>query len=230
MSRDTDVFYQAGIACSLKYDMRRGSTTIGEMREHGTLGFGTNAFPGGEMVILEDGAYAGIVPDRVRVLGDDEHVPLGFMAWFQPDCCRSLTGCSYEELTGAFETLIREKWGSLNYFYMMRLCGRFHKLELRTTNRCLDEEGKGYSLRDFKTHEDIEGTMIGLWVPSYAKELNMPGWHFHFISEARDHVGHVISVGDFSAEAGLQRMTQWQIALSEDEEFSQIDFDKPFQP
>ena len=211
---------------ALKYDMRRGSSTIASMREHGDLGFGTPEFPGGDMVIVKDGAYNGVYPDRVVKLEETTRVPFGFITDFQAEDETALRGSGIEELTAQLDQRIREYYSGHNYFYMIRLCGSFRELQLRTSKRYVDDDMCGKSMYDFKTHPKLQGMMIGLWSPAFVTGLNQYAWHFHFISDDRIHVGHVIGCGDYDVKAAIQQMTQWLIDLSTDTEFASIGFTK----
>jgi len=42
--------------------------------------------------------------------------------------------------------------------------------------------------------------MVGFWILSYASSLNVPGYHFHFVSDDRRHGGHVLDHGDLRAQ------------------------------
>ena len=39
---------------------------------------------------------------------------------------------------------------------------------------------------------NVKGTMVGFRFPSYIREINEPGYHFHFITEDRKAGGHVL--------------------------------------
>jgi acetolactate decarboxylase len=51
---------------------------------------------------------------------------------------------------------------------------------------CKTEEGvpllKAAAVQpEFEFH-NIPGTLVGFWTPQYAKNLNVPGYHLHFLS------------------------------------------------
>jgi acetolactate decarboxylase len=40
--------------------------------------------------------------------------------------------------------------------------------------------------------EDVVGTMVGFRFPDYAKGINVPGYHLHFVTADRTRGGHVL--------------------------------------
>lgn len=42
--------------------------------------------------------------------------------------------------------------------------------------------------------ENVSGTLVGFRTPDYAKGINVPGYHLHFITENRSAGGHVLSL------------------------------------
>ena len=58
--------------------------------------------------------------------------------------------------------------------------------------------------------------MVGFWTPSYASSLNVPGYHFHFVSDDRRHGGHVLDHGDLRAQqlkVEVQRESDLRLVL-----------------
>ena len=73
---------------------------------------------------------------------------------------------------------------SQNIFTGIRLDGLFERLDLRAACKALPGEDlvatTGHQ-SEFSL-DNIEGTLVGFWTPSYAKALNVSGYHLHFIS------------------------------------------------
>ena len=42
------------------------------------------------------------------------------------------------------------------------------------------------------TFDDVDGTLIGFRFPAAMTSVNVPGWHFHFLSADRSRGGHVL--------------------------------------
>ena len=68
------------------------------------------------------------------------------------------------------------------------------------------------------TRNNVEGTLIGFWFPKYMESINLPGWHFHFISADRKTFGgHCL---ECSLKSGLD------LRLPEDSYFEKMDFNQ----
>lgn len=45
--------------------------------------------------------------------------------------------------------------------------------------------------------DNIEGTIVGFYCPSYVDGINVPGYHLHFLTKDRNAGGHIL---DFTVE------------------------------
>jgi acetolactate decarboxylase len=65
--------------------------------------------------------------------------------------------------------------------------------------------------------------MVGFWSPEYAKSLNVPGYHLHFLSVEHQKGGHVLACSGKNLSLELQREISFSVVLPENEEFLQAD-------
>ena len=84
---------------------------------------------------------------------------------------------------------------SRNIFYAIRIEGTFRYVKTRSVPR----QAKPYPrlAEVVKTQPSFEfrnqrGVMVGFWTPNYAAGLNVPGYHFHFLTAERTGGGHVL--------------------------------------
>lgn len=222
--KNSDVLFQASIQSSLPYAMRRGSTRIADMLEHGNIGLGTGEFPGGELIIVDGDAWEGRCDDTVIHPDLDTRIPFGFITEYMPQVSESINGGSLNDLMKIIDVRIDRTLEGHNYFYMLRIDGVYSNITYRTGIRYTDTDGKDKSRKEFQTYEKLSGTIVGIWSPAYVRDLNIPGWHFHFASEDRSHVGHLMDVESICGELGIQKLAQWMIDLSTDPEFAQIPY------
>jgi alpha-acetolactate decarboxylase len=47
---------------------------------------------------------------------------------------------------------------------------------------------------------EVKGTLFGFYTPTFAQTINVPGFHFHFITEDKTSGGHVLNVRFDSAK------------------------------
>jgi hypothetical protein len=65
---------------------------------------------------------------------------------------------------------------------------------------------------EFEFH-NISGTLVSFWTAEYAKSLNVPGYHLHFISVERAHGGHVLQWRGKKLSLQIQREGDYHIVL-----------------
>jgi acetolactate decarboxylase len=114
---------------------------------------------------------------------------------------------------------------SENQFVGIRVEGRFAMLALRAA--CAAAPGE--DLLEATTHQsefnliDEVGTLVGFWAPLYARAVNVPGYHFHFISQDRSLGGHVLGMDAGPLEVGVHIESELHVAIPETEEFLAAD-------
>ena len=61
------------------------------------------------------------------------------------------------------------------------------------------------------TFADTEGTLVGFRFPPTASSINVPGWHFHYISADRTLGGHVFDLTTGPTHASIQELSELRI-------------------
>jgi acetolactate decarboxylase len=74
----------------------------------------------------------------------------------------------------------------------------------------------------FEFHQ-AEGTIVGFWCPEYVKKVNVPGYHFHFISKDKKRGGHVLDFIITNSTIDIDEKTSLDVVLPETEDFYMID-------
>ena len=70
---------------------------------------------------------------------------------------------------------------------------------------------------------DLPGTLVGFWTPEYAKTLNVPGHHLHFLSADHTRGGQVLDYSDRDLRLQIQQAGDLHVALLETENFLKAD-------
>jgi acetolactate decarboxylase len=192
------------------------------LREHGDLGLGTFENLDGEMVIV-DGHFFQVRSDgSVTECGDDVLSPFALITRFAPDAAVTMDNCpDMSHIASRFEALRT----SDNIFFALRVDGQFHYVHTRAM--CRTEEGvpllQAAAVQpEFEFH-DVSGTLVGFWTPEYAKTLNVPGYHLHFISTDRKSGGHLLQCRGANLRLQIQREGDYRITLPETEDFLKAD-------
>ncbi|WP_231597099.1 acetolactate decarboxylase [Synechococcus sp. CBW1004] len=71
--------------------------------------------------------------------------------------------------------------------------------------------------------EQVAGTLVGFWTPSYARTINVPGYHLHLLSDDHRHAGHVLELQSRELELELHRESHLQLVLPESPAFLKAD-------
>jgi len=214
--------YQVSTATALVEGIYQGAVRVGSLREHGDLGLGTFEHLDGEMVIV-DGHFFHVRSDgSVRECDDDVLSPFAVMTRFAPEAAVTLDQCpDMSHLTSRFDGLRH----SDNFFFALRVDGHFD--DVHTRAMCRTAEGvplvQAAAVQpEFELH-DVSGTLVGFWTPEYAKTLNVPGYHLHFVSADRQSGGHLLQCRGAHLRLQIQREGDYRIALPETEDFLKAD-------
>lgn len=175
---------QVSTSSALVNGIYQGAIRVVTLREHGDLGIGTFENLDGEMVIV-DGSFFHVRSDgSVQECDDDALSPFAVVTWFEPEAAVTLPECpDLHRLAAAFDGLRH----SDNIFFALRVDGHFEYVHARAM--CKTQEGvplvQAAAVQpEFEFH-DVSGSLVGFWTPEYAKTLNVPGYHLHFLTEDR---------------------------------------------
>jgi acetolactate decarboxylase len=210
-----EVFQNSTINALLEgvYD---GAMTYGELRRHGDFGLGTFNALDGEMVAL-DGAFYQVKADgKAYAVADSQQTPFATVLFFRPALTRLLTGpLGYE----AFRTLVDGLMDGPNLFYAVRVDGCFASVTTRSVPRQekpyppLAEVAKTQPVFHLK---DVSGTLVGFRFPDFARGMNVPGFHLHFLTDDRQAGGHVLDLVLTRGELAIDSSPHFHLELPTD--------------
>ena len=219
-----DTLVQVSTIDALVKGIFDGGVNFGELRKLGDFGIGTLDNLDGEMLAL-DGKFYQITSDGVvHEVPDQKETPFSAMTFFKSD--KTIPLQAADSLAG-LQKQLDAATSSGNLFYAVKVTGTFPVMNLRSVPRqnppfvTLPEAVKHQSV--FKL-ENVRGTLVGFRCPDYVKGINVPGYHFHFISEDRKQGGHVLECTLASGEAGLDTLENFKMLLPQDEAFLKADF------
>lgn len=114
---------------------------------------------------------------------------------------------------------------SSNVLYAIRIDGALDSVHVRAM--CRTEEGVPLVAAAADQPEfhlgKVEGAMVGFWSPDYVKNIDIPGYHLHFITKDRSAGGHLLGLSGSGLRIGLQQVTEMRVALPATEEFLRAD-------
>mgnify|MGYP002403439846 CR=1 FL=1 len=205
------VFISAPIA-ALVEGLYREDTTIGTLRAHGDFGLGTFNDLDGEMVIV-DGIVYRLPPDGpATIVGDDVQTPFAIVTRFEGDAEEHLDRSLDAD---AFEAVLADLLPSRNLVYAIRIDGRFRRVRARSVPkqanyRPLAEIARVQTVFEF---DDVEGTIVGFWTPSFLESVHVPGFHLHFITADRSRGGHVLAAEPSGVLVRQQHVPKVELGL-----------------
>ena len=189
---DNDQITQVSVINALMIGRYDGVMPITELLRYGDFGVGTLDHLDGELIVLDGRAYQVRGDGVVSLVGADRSTPFAVVTPFEQDgefSCSRIGGLS--ELDTRLDGALPQK----NEFVAIRVDGRFASITLRSVKR---QEPPFKPLADVArsqsvwTHQEVSGTLVGIRCPAWVKGLNVPGYHWHFLSEDKKIGGHVL--------------------------------------
>jgi len=214
--------YQVSTATALVEGVYQGAVRVRTLREHGDLGLGTFENLDGEMVIVDGRFFQARSDGSVTEVDDNVLAPFAVITRFAPDPAIVMQQCpDLSHLLAQFDQLRH----SDNFFFALRVEGHFSYV--RTRAMCRTEEGvpliQAAAVQPEFEFRDVLGTLVGFWTPEYAKTLNVPGYHLHFLSADHKSGGHLLECSGLNLRLQIQREGDYRVALPETEDFVKAD-------
>lgn len=221
-----DTLFQVSTINALLDGLYDGEVTFSTLKQKGDFGLGTFNALDGEMVALDGKFYQVKADGNVHDVDNSAKTPFAAVTFF--DCDENIRierGITYDELIKYLDSLLP----TTNIFYAIKITGTFTYIEARS----VPEQSRPYvSLSEvtknqpiFKFHH-IDGTLVGFKCPNYVAGLNVPGYHFHFISKDGKRGGHLLNCEIRSAKGEIDYTTDFFMALPRNQEFYQLDLSK----
>lgn len=208
-----DVLYQYATLDALMAGVYDGQLTVAELAAHGDQGLGTVNHLDGEMVVLDGTAYQVAYDGSVHVLDGERLTPFAVVTDFDADTSfKAAAPMTFDQLKAAIDAARP----SANLPYAIRVEGTFATLKTRSVAaqsqpyRPLPDVLKEQSEFEFI---NVEGTIVGFWLPSYMNGPNAGGYHMHFVTAARDAGGHVLDCQPADVTVTLDETSEWEAEL-----------------
>jgi acetolactate decarboxylase len=190
----------------------RDDITIATLKQKGDFGIGTFNNLDGEMIAL-DGRFLQLDLDgNARPVDDGMKTPFSTVCHFQPTLTETLAGPLEH---AQFTERLRHILPSDNMFYAIHMQGRFRAVKTRSVPRTenyrpLSEATDHQKLRHFA---DVAGHLVGFYTPSFVPSVNVPGYHFHFITDDYSAGGHLLSCEPAHLDIRLQIFFSMELTL-----------------
>ncbi len=226
LQKNEGIVFQTSTISALLEGVYEGDITYDDLKKHGDFGIGTFNNLDGEMIGLEgkfyqikDDGMAYSVPDTMKT-------PFAVVIFFKPDkalLLDKLANC--KQLEQYLDNLLPTK----NIIYAFKIEGDFKYIKTRS----VPKQSKPYpplieAVNDQPTFEfnNVKGTIAGFWFPDYLEGINVPGYHFHFITEDRKAGGHILDCQLHNGRIEIDYISELYMVLPENNEFYNADLTK----
>ena len=214
---------QVSVVSALMVGRYDGVMPISELLRRGGFGVGTLDHLDGELILLDGKAYQVRGDGAVLEVASDRSTPFAVVTPFVPDgefSCPQVA--SLAELDAKLDDALPQR----NNFVAIRIDGRFAALTLRSVHRQeppyrpLGEVARSQTVW---TCEDKVGTLVGIRCPVWVGGLNVPGYHWHFLSDDRKIGGHVLDCRLREARLKYDVCRNWSVKLDGSAGFNAAD-------
>jgi acetolactate decarboxylase len=203
-----------------------GDTTIKELKKYGDMGLGTLNDLDGEMLALDGKFYQVKYDGEVLEIDENMKTPFAIVKFFQADTEFTINErMDYAQLIKYLDAKLPTK----NIFYAFKITGTFASVKTRSVERQqtpyprLIDAVKNQAIFEFK---NIKGTIIGFRFPEYSAGINMPGYHFHFISDDKKSGGHLLDCDVQDAKIVLDFSHQLYMIIPEQGAFYKVNLEQ----
>ena len=223
LAQDDDVLFQVSTIDALMQGVFDGFYSFNDLEAQGDFGIGTFDALDGEMVAL-DGDYYQVKADGVAYpVQGNMTAPFAAVTRFEVDQTAALeNAANFTELARQIDQYLPSR----NAFYALRIDGTFPYVQTRSVPRQeepyprLADAVKNQSVFDFT---NVTGSVVGIWAPEFAKGLNVPGYHLHFITEDRKAGGHILDIQVANATAQVDVTPGFAMQLPSSGDFYEVD-------
>ena len=201
------------------------TVSVKDFLHHADTGLGTYTGLDGE-AIFEDGvAYKATADGKIVVMKPTDGVAFGTVAKFDESVpVVELTGIKdIEALKSALEPYVA---GNKNVFYMIKAVGDFKTMHVRS---CFASEKPYPTLSEVAKNqrefhfENTHGSVIAVYCPAYVNGINLPGWHFHYLSGDKTQGGHILGLSSDKLSVKINKIERFDLTLPTNPEFAKRD-------
>ena len=206
------VAYQNSTIDALLDGNYEGEVSFAEVARHGDFGLGTVNALDGELIVLGGEFFQVRSDGKAYPVPADAITPLAVVTYFRADAVKNISEGDFKSLQRQLDDM-RPGYG---HAFAFSIHGQFESVKTRSVPRQnkpyvrLAEVVKTQPTFDLK---NVTGTLVGFWYPESMRHVNVPGYHFHFITDDRSAGGHVLNLSITSGEAAMQELATVEIAL-----------------
>lgn len=229
-AQKTDEFYHYSIWTALVNKVYDGTLTAKEAKTKGDIGLGTYNGVDGELIMMDGVLYQVPSSGEVKLADDSLHIPYLNATFFDKEFSFEINDrINYDSL----RKLIQKQFPSRNYFYAFSIHAEFDTLKLGSLYKQEKPYQQGLDSlmpkRPTFNKTNIAGTMVGFYCPDFIGDINVAGFHLHFLSDDKKTGGHVMEFIGKNFKAGMDKLESYHFVLPDTEDYKKVNLEKKFQ-
>lgn len=219
--------WQYGVTSAMAGGVYEGDLTVKDLLSRGDFGIGAPNHLNGELTVVDGRAWHTEAGKGTKEAADSLLLSHAFVLHFTPDFDFEMEG-EMDETT--MEQHISAQLSNKNGMYAFRITAVFDDMKTRAFpplpadchTPTAELMGREYKF-DFP---NTKGTIVGTWIPAWLDGVNIPGYHFHFISDDHTQGGHVLSFTGRQMKVEVYKIEEFCVQVQDSEEFRNFDFNK----
>ncbi|KZS40036.1 hypothetical protein AWE51_10375 [Aquimarina aggregata] len=225
-----DLFYHYSIWWAFVNKIFEGDIDAKELKSKGDLALGSYNFLDGELIMLDGVLYQATEDGKVHKPDNAAKIAYANATFFDAEQSFKIDKVNgYDSL----RSIINEHLTSKNYFYAFKIHGDFKKMKCGGLHKQDKPFVKGLDVlipnRPVFERENFSGTMIGFFCPEFIGNINVAGYHLHFVSDDEQFAGHVMEFEAENLTVEIDMMNEYQFVLPKTDDYKNAGFEKEFQ-
>jgi acetolactate decarboxylase len=203
-----------------------GDMTLAALQKKGSFGIGTFNELDGEMIGFDNHFYQIKSDGKAYAVAPSQKTPFAVVTNFSKDQTFSSTQTlDLKKLYILLDSLSPNK----NLYVGYKIKVKCQTLKTRSVSKqtkpypLMVDAVKKQSVFEMQT---ISGTLVGFRFPEFMKGLNVPGYHFHFISDDKKSGGHVLDLSASNFEIEIDFMDDFKLHIPNNVDFNRLNLTK----
>jgi acetolactate decarboxylase len=203
-----------------------GDMTLAALQKKGSFGIGTFNELDGEMIGFDNHFYQIKSDGKAYDVTASQKTPFAVVTNFTKDKTASISQTlDLKKLYALLDSLSPNK----NLYVGYKIKVKCQTIKTRSVSKqvkpypLMIDAVKKQSVFELGT---ISGILVGFRFPEYMKGLNVPGYHFHFLSDDKKTGGHVLDLLGTNFEIEIDTMVDFELHIPDNEDFNRLNLTK----
>ncbi|WP_281237793.1 acetolactate decarboxylase [Flavobacterium praedii] len=203
-----------------------GDMTLAALQKKGSFGIGTFNELDGEMIGFDNHFYQIKSDGKAYAVDPSQKTPFAVVTNFSKEnVVFAHQSFDLKKLYALLDTISPNK----NLYVAYKIKVKCQTIKTRSVSKQIKpyplmiDAVKKQSVFELGT---ISGTLIGFRFPEYMKGLNVPGYHFHFLSDDKKVGGHVLDLLGSNFEIEIDYMDDFEMHIPNNEAFNKLNLTK----